>query len=107
MQKSIEERLLDLERRFYPIENVLYNIMKDEIEKEKEKQIDEYGREYCIEVTLETDRGVHPPKRFSVKAYSEAQAFFFCNRDIIYPNMNRLKEEGKFKWFKVKHKQCV
>ena len=35
--KTIEERLLDLERRFYPIENVLYNIMKDEIEKEKEK----------------------------------------------------------------------
>lgn len=105
--KTIEERVLDLERRFYPIENVLYSVMKDEIEKEKQKDIDANGREYCVEVTLETDKGVHPPKQFSVKAYSEGQAFFICNRDIVFPSMNRLKEEGRVKWWKVKHKQCI
>lgn len=105
--KTIEERLLDLERRFYPIETVLYSVMKDEIEKEKQKDIDENGREYCVEVTIETDRGIHPPKTFSVKAYSETQAFFICNRDIVFPNMNRLKSEGKVKWFKIKNRKCI
>jgi|DEB0MinimDraft_12_1074336.scaffolds.fasta_scaffold54686_2 hypothetical protein len=107
MSKTIEQRVLDLERRFYPIETCLYKSMKDEIEQEKKKDIDENGIEYHTQFTIETDKGIHSPKTFSVKAYSTVQAMYFANRDIVYPNMNKLKQEGKIRWWKINEKKCV
>ena len=106
--KTIEERLLDLERRFFPVEKVLYQTeFKDLFEEVKKENIQNDGNEYCIEVTIESDKGISPPKQFSVKAYSENQAIYFVQQDIIYPNMNRLKDEGRVKWWKVKSKKCI
>ena len=105
--KTIEERLLDLERRFYPIETVLYcSEFKDLIEEQKTKDIDENGIEYLCEFVIETERGIFT-KQFKVKGYTPNQALFFCNRDIIYPNLSKLKNEGKIKWFKTVSKKVI
>ena len=55
---------------------------------------------------VETDKGIRDIV-FEVKAYTEKQALFIGNRDIVFPNMNRLKESGKIKWFKTINKQII
>jgi hypothetical protein len=101
MQKTIEERLLDLERRFYPIETVLYQTeFKELIETQKNIEIKQNGNKYFIEVTFQTDKGSYT-KTFEVTAYTEKQALFFCDRDILTPNLTELKRLGKIRWYKI------
>ena len=101
MNKTIEERLIDLERRFYPIETVLYQTeFKELIETQKNFDIKNTGNKYFIEVTFQTDKGNYT-KVFEVFAYTEKQALFFCDRDILTPNLTELKRLGKIRWYKI------
>ena len=106
MEQTIEQRLTDLERRFYPIESVLYNMFEKEIESVKSKEIEDKGDTYKVSFTIETDV-VTKEVNFEVKAFSEKQALFIGNRDYIFPQMSRLKDNGKIKWFKTINKKIL
>ena len=109
MEQKIEQltqRLIDLERRFFPIEKVVYETSKDKIEVFKQQEIDNNGTSYNVSATIETDRGITTID-FKVKAWSEKQALYYANENHIFPNMSRLKESGKIKWFKTISKQIV
>ena len=104
--KELEQRIIDLERRFYPIENIMYEQYEKEIELRKSKQIENEGYSYKVQYTLDTDKGKKDIV-VEVKAYSEKQALFISNRDIVYPNMCKLKDSGKIKWFKTLDKKVL
>lgn len=104
--EKLQQRITDLERRFYPIEDFLYQTNEKEIESLKSKQIDNEGVSYMVEYVLETDKGIKEVK-IKVKAFSEKQAMFIGNRDVIFPQMSRLVKEGKINWFKTKDKKIV
>lgn len=104
--KELEQRLIDLERRFFPLEKVMYQTSKNEIEAFKQQEIDNNGTTYTISAIIETDKGDKNIK-FKVKAWSEKQALYLANEKVIYPQMSRLQSEGKIKFFKTKHKQIV
>jgi capsule polysaccharide export protein KpsE/RkpR len=106
MEQTIEQRLTDLERRFYPIESVLYNMFEKEIESVKSKEIEDKGDTYKVSFTIETDV-VTKEVNFEVKAFSEKQALFIGNRDYVFPQMSRLKDNGKIKWFKTINKKIL
>ena len=102
--KQLEQRIIDLERRFYPIEHVVYQTSKNEIESFKQQAIDKDGTSYIVCATIETDRGINTIE-IEVKAWSEKQALYYANENYIFPNMSRLKDAGKVKWFKTISKQ--
>ena len=104
--KELEQRLIDLERRFYPIEKVVYRTSKNEIEEYKQLEIDNNGTYYQVRVVIETDKGKQEVE-FGVKAWSEKQALYYANEQYIFPNMTRLKESGKIRWFKTISKQII
>jgi capsule polysaccharide export protein KpsE/RkpR len=106
MEQTIEQRITDLERRFYPIENVLYTMFEKEIESVKSKEIEDNGYSYKVSFTIETDV-VTKEVKFEVKAFSDKQALFIANRDFVFPQMSRLKENGKIKWFKTIDKKII
>jgi hypothetical protein len=99
--KTIEERLTDLERRFRPIEYVLYRSeFKDLIENAKGQEMNNSGNTYIVSVQFETDKGNYI-KEFEVKAYTNKQAEFLCDRDIMHPNLSALKKGGKIRWYRI------
>ena len=99
--KSLEERLTDLERRFRPIEYVLYRSeFKDLIEDAKGVELDSMGKVFVVTVQFQTDKGTYI-KTFEQKAYTNKQAEFLCERDIIHPNLQKIKKIGKIRWYKV------
>jgi hypothetical protein len=105
MNKTIEERITELERRFYPIETVLYQTeFRELIETQKNFEIKNNGNKYFIEVNFQTDKGTYT-KVFEVSAYTEKQALFFCDRDILTPNLTELKRLGKIRWYKIINKK--
>lgn len=104
--KELEQRLIDLERRFFPLEKVMYETSKNEIESFKQQEIDNNGTTYNISAVIETDKGINTID-FKVKAWTEKQALYYANEKHIFPNMTRLKESGKIKWFKTISKQIV
>lgn len=104
--KELEQRLIDLERRFYPIEKVMYQTSKNEIESFKQQEIDNNGTLYNISATIETDKGINTID-FKVKAWTEKQALYYANEKIIYPHMCRLQNEGKIRWFKTIKKEII
>jgi hypothetical protein len=104
--KQLEQRIIDLERRFYPIEHVVYQTSKNEIESFKQQEIDNNGNSYNVSASIETDRGI-TTITFKVKAWSPKQCLFLANRDVIYPQMSRLVNEGKIKWFKTINKEII
>jgi hypothetical protein len=105
MNKTLEERITDIERRFFPIETVLYQSeLKELIETQKNFEIKNNGNKYFIEVNFQTDKGTYT-KVFEVIAYTEKQALFFCDRDILNPNLTELKRLGKIKWYKIINKK--
>lgn len=105
--KELEQRIIDLERRFFPIEKALYDTeLKEIIEVKKTEDIERDGTNYTIRATIETDKGEHNIQ-FNIKAYTDKQALYFANEKVIYPQMSRLQSEGKIRWFKTKSKQIV
>ncbi len=104
--KELEQRLIDLERRFFPIEKVMYETSKNQIESFKQQEIDNNGTSYNISATIETDKGINTIN-FKVKAWTEKQALYYANQNVIYPQMNRLQEQGKIKWFKTIKKEIL
>ena len=109
MEQTIEQltqRLIDLERRFFPIEKVVYDTSKNQIEVYKQQEIDNNGTYYQVSAVIETDKGIQEIG-FGIKAWSEKQALYYANEKHIFPNMTRLKESGKIKWFKTISKQIV
>jgi hypothetical protein len=104
MQKTIEERITDLERRFRPIEYVLYRSeFEPLIEQAKGVELNSKGNTYIVTVSFETDKGNYT-KVFEQKAYTQKQAEFLCDRDIMHPNLSALKKAGKIKWYKIDNK---
>jgi hypothetical protein len=102
--KTIEERITDLERRFRPIEYVLYRSeFEPLIEDAKGIELNNSGKEYIVSVQFQTDKGSYT-KVFDVKAYTNKQAEFLCDRDIMHPNLSALKKAGKIKWYKIDNK---
>lgn len=102
--KELEQRIIDLERRFFPIEKVVYQTSKNEIEAFKQQDIDNNGTSYIVSATIETDKGTNTIE-IKVKAWSEKQALYYANEKYIFPNMSRLKDSGKIRWFKTINKQ--
>jgi hypothetical protein len=104
MNKTLEERITDLERRFRPIEYVLYRSeFEARIEDAKGVELNNNGKEYIVSVQFQTDKGSYT-KVFDVKAYTNKQAEFLCDRDIMHPNLSALKKAGKIKWYKIDNK---
>ena len=106
MDNSIEERLLSLERRLEALLHSLTEEHKQRIEVIKDEMVQTTGNAYTIQAIIETDKGEKTIK-FDVKAWSDKQALFYANRDIIYPNMIKLQNEGKIKWFKTLSKKII
>jgi hypothetical protein len=106
MNKTLEERITDLERRLLPIATFLYERYGKEIETIKLEDINQNGELYKIKYTIETDKGTKDIV-IEVKGYSDKQAMFIGNRDIIYPQMSRLHSDGKISWFKTINKQLL
>jgi len=105
--KELEKRITDLERRFFPIEKVLYDTeLKEIIEVKKSEDIERDGTNYTIFAIIETDKG-NKTITFNIKAWSEKQALYFANEKVIYPQMSRLQKEGKIRYFKTISKQIV
>ena len=92
--KQLEQRIIDLERRFYPIEHVVYQTSKTEIESFKQQEIDNNGTSYNVSATIETDKGV-TTINFKVKAWSEKQALYYANENYILPASFNLLIFGK------------
>jgi len=105
-QQEIEQRIIDLERRFFPIEKVLYEKYKEEIEVKKDEDIDRDGTSYNVSARIETDKGINTIQ-FKVKAWTEKQALYLANQNVIFPNMSKLQTEGKIKWFKTISKEII
>ena len=105
-QQELEQRIIDLERRFFPIEKIMYETSKDKIEVVKQQEIDNNGTSYTISAVIETDKGMNTIN-FKVKAWTEKQALYFANEKVIYPQMVRLQNDGKIKWFKTISKQII
>jgi hypothetical protein len=105
-QQELEQRIIDLERRFFPLEKIMYETSKDKIEELKQQEIDNNGTSYTISAVIETDKGMNTID-FKVKAWTEKQALYYANQNIIYPQMVRLQNDGKIQWFKTISKQIV
>jgi hypothetical protein len=104
MNKTIEERLTDLERRFRPIEYVLYRSeFEPLIEEAKGVELNSNGKDYIVTVSFETDKGNYT-KEFEQKSYTNKQAEFLCERDIMHPNLQNLKKAGKIRWYRILNK---
>ena len=106
MEQSIEERLLSVERRLEALLHSLSDEHKQRVEVIKDEMVKQTGNTYTIQAVIETDRGEKTIK-FDVKGWSEKQALYYANRDIIYPNMKKLQDSGKIKWFKTLKKEIV
>lgn len=106
MEQSIEERLLSVERRLEALLHSLSDEHKQRIEVIKDEMVQQTGNAYTIQALIETDKGEKSIK-FDVKAWSDKQALFYANRDVIYPNMSKLQKEGKIKWFKTLKKEII
>ena len=104
--KELEQRLIDLERRFFPIEKIMYETSKNKIEELKQQEIDNNGTSYTISAVIETDKGMNTID-FKVKAWTEKQDLYYANQNVIFPNMSKLQTEGKIKWFKTISKKIV
>lgn len=104
--KELEQRITDLERRFFPIESFLYDNFREPIEVKKHEEIQRDGTTYTIQAEIETDLG-RKTIQFPVKAWSEKQALYFANEKVIFPNLSKKKEEGLIKWFKTISKQII
>jgi hypothetical protein len=104
--KELEQRIIDLERRFFPIEKIMYETSKDRIEVVKQQEIDNNGTSYTISAVIETEKGMNT-KDFKVKAWTEKQALYYANQNVIFPNMSKLQKDGKIKWFKTISKQII
>ena len=105
-QEELEQRLIDLERRFFPIEKVVYDTSKNKIEEYKQQDIDNNGTYYQVSIVVETDKGKKEIE-IGVKAWTEKQALYYANEKYIFPNMTRLKESGKIQWFKTISKEII
>ena len=104
MEKSIEERITDLERRFRPIERTLYESeFKDIIEKNKRMEYQSNGKTFIVTVQFQTDKGDYT-KHFDILAYTEKQACYLCDVDVLKPNLDKLKQSNVIKWYKVNNK---
>jgi hypothetical protein len=106
MENNIEERLLSVERRLEALLKSLSDEHKNRIEIIKDEMVRTDGNTYTIQAIIETDLGEKTIK-FDVKGWSDKQALFYANRDIIFPNMSKLQSEGKIKWFKTLKKEII
>ena len=104
---NLEQRINDLERRFRPIEYVLYRSeFKELIEDAKGQELNSNGYTFIVTIHFVTNVSEYT-KSFEVKAYTNKQAEYLCERDIMNPNMLKLKEMGKIRWWKILSKKST
>ena len=95
---------MSLEQRLNAVEVILDQ--KQKVEEQKQSMIDETGTTYKVSAIIETDKG-SKSIQFDVKAWSEKQALYYANQNVIYPNMSKLQSEGKIRWFKTIKKEII
>jgi hypothetical protein len=96
----LEERILSNERRLLALLNCLTPQMHEKIELEKDRMRLREGVEYMVQMQIETDRGVKNTQETPIIGWSQKDAEYVYWRDIAYPNLVRMRDEGKIKWFK-------
>jgi hypothetical protein len=95
----MEQRLLSVERRLEALLRALPDSMKEKVEAEKRKMMEETGEDFLCYYEMETDKGTKDIE-FTVRAWSSAQALYIGWEETIYPNIKRLQDESKIRWFK-------
>ena len=68
--KQLEQRITDLERRFYPIENIMYEQYEKEIELRKSTLIEKEGYSYNVLFIIESDKGRSEIRLSDCKGYT-------------------------------------
>lgn len=107
MEKTIEERLLSVERRLLALLNSLPTEMQDRVEEEKLIMRKETGTKYKVQYLVETDKGTKPITIDDVWAWSDKDAMYVGSVLHIQPNMDRLQEEGKIRFYKIISKKIL
>ncbi len=97
---SIEEKLVSFERRFSSLVKALPDDIAVNYNLEKDKLREKTGTDYSVKFTIDTDKGVKNTQQSIVRAWSEKEAHFLHWDRVVYPQLLRLKNEGKLKWFK-------
>lgn len=107
VEKTTEERLLSIERRFNALWNTLSEDSKKEVELETRRMImeDDEAKWYEVEFIVDSDLGSKGYGPIKIKAWSGAQAMYLAHQDYIYPMYSKAKDEGKLLWFKTIHKK--
>lgn len=107
MEKTIEERLLSVERRLLALLNSLPTEMQDRVEEEKLIMRKETGTKYKVQYLVETDKGTKPITIDDVWAWSDKDAMYVGSVLHIQPNMDRLQAEGKIRFYKIISKKIL
>jgi hypothetical protein len=97
---ELKEKFLSVERRLVALLNCLTPQMHEKIELEKDRMRLKEGVEYMVQMQIETDRGVKNTQETPIIGWSQKDAEYVYWRDIAYPNLVRMRDEGKIKWFK-------
>jgi hypothetical protein len=97
---SIEEKLVSFERRFSSLVKALPEDMAVNYNLEKDKLRERTGTDYSVKLTIDTDKGVKNTQKTPIIGWSQKDAEYVYWRDIAYPNLVRMRDEGKIKWFK-------
>ena len=105
--KELEERIVSVERRFQALWNSLSTEAHAEIEIETSNLInaDPHSFVYTLKFVVETDKGNKEFPPFTIKAWSEKQAYYLGFQDIIYPACKKAQNEGKIRYFKTFSKE--
>jgi hypothetical protein len=105
MEKSVEERVLSLERQFTALLRCLDKDMHDRMFEEKLVMRKEDGKQYKVQFLIETDKGTKSITIDDVWAWSDKDAIFVASVLHIQPNMDRLQAEGKIRFYKIINKK--
>ncbi len=107
MEKTIEERLLSVERRLTALLNILPPDWCDRLDEEKLVMRKQTGEKYRVQYLIETDKGTKSFTIDEIWAWSEKDAIFVGSMLHIQPNMERLQKEGKIRFYKIINKKIL
>lgn len=107
MDKSIEERLLSVERRLTALLNILPPDWCDRLDEEKLVMRKQTGEKYSVQYLIETDKGTKPFTVDEIWAWSEKDAIYVGITLHVVPNLERLQMQGKIRFFKIINKKIL
>lgn len=103
----MEDRILSLERRLEALLRSIPTEWQDKVEEEKLVMRKETGSKYKIQYLIDTDKGTKPITIDEVWGWSEKDAMYVGSVLHIQPNMDRLKAEGKIRFYKIINKKVL